>query len=505
MESRHCQHQEALSAKTQELQCLKSRENVLLANISAGQATIAGLQKQQSENEQVLVKKKELAHDQEVRMAAVERKVQALSEEEERMKERKTLQEEESDLAKTLREKKETAYRLRKQQKNTKMELRSGRRAVEKTADVHRDLSFQVEEMQLETDASVRELQRQSTEKQGALRKETALRRDVKRASGSAQSEADRLVAAETRRLQLELAVKELEVENAFKREMHLAKMVISRQGPKKLRAEVNQKLRRAETLRRKYETTAASSLRFQGGDRTPQPHMGRTCEDAGLQGRLELWTRRVSGKQEEVKVLKSTLHAHRSRNAEPRPSPGPTPTSGKDPGEQKLVEEKKALEETCSAKRRKILELQHDIKGQKTALDKLLREEAVQTRWVAEAGLWVQSLTEQLGSQEAKLDQAHQQSSELTLEAQSAWKTQEKTKEDEMEDIKLCELLDFSREVDLMLLAVMDEQTDLGSVLQAQFQQSDLSLPTPATPPATGRGQTPTCTSPQRGQQGQQ
>ncbi|KAJ8362873.1 hypothetical protein SKAU_G00117040 [Synaphobranchus kaupii] len=486
MESLYGQHQEALSAKTQELQSLKSRENFLLANISAGQTTVTGLKERQSGNEQ------------EVQIAALERKLQALSEEEDESKERKTLQEEESELAQTLRAKKKAARMLRKQQKNMETELGCGRRAVEKTADSRKELSSKVQEMELDTDASIRELKSLGVKKQDVLRRDFLLRLDVKRVGGHAQSEADRLVAAETRKLQLELAVKELQLENAFKREMHLAKTVITRQDLTKLRAEVNQKLRRADTLRRKYETVATSSFRFQGEVVTLQSYTGRTCKDTELKSRLDLWTQKVCEKQAEVKMLENTLNTHRSQSAVPRA----TPRSAEDHGKQSLSQEKRALEETCYSKRRKIHKLQQDIKGEKIALDKLLREESLQTCRVDEARSRLQLLKKQLRSQEAKLDCTHQQCSEVTLEVQSAWKPQDKTKkeeqeeevEEEQEDIKLSKLLDFSREVDRMLLEVMAKQTDLGSVLLAQFQQNNLSLLTPATPPATDREMT--CTS---------
>ncbi|KAJ8371977.1 hypothetical protein AAFF_G00297990 [Aldrovandia affinis] len=347
-ESRHRQDYKTLAAKTQDL---KSRENRLLANISASQATLKRLEKRRSKNERVLTENKRgLVHDQDVRIAALERKLQSLSKEEEgEMEKRKILQEEVSELAAALQARKGKAYILRQQQKHTEGELRCGGREVEKAAATHTDLLSELEEMELQTDGSDRALQSLRAKRPGTARERERLERDVRRASDCVATEDGRRVAAETERLQLECSARELEVQKAFDRDMHLARTAIARQEQHKLRTEVNSRRCRAEKLRMKYQSMAACSVDTSG-------------ERVDLVGRLERWTQKVCEVQAEVQALDCSVRASRTWEEPGVVTPPPDPVP-EDCGKKRLMEELKALEENCSSKKRRTHALGQDIK----------------------------------------------------------------------------------------------------------------------------------------------
>ncbi|KAI1882655.1 hypothetical protein AGOR_G00237120 [Albula goreensis] len=415
---------------------------------------------------------------------------------------RRALQEEASELAKILQAERETAYKQRKQHKQMERFLwASGgaawcsRRELEKAVRAYKDLGRTLEELELESEASDRELKRLKVKKQETASEQDRLDQETDLTRGRSQSEADRLVAVETARLQLEVATRELELERAFCKELRLAKMVIERQECRKLSAEVNKKRDRADKLRRKYEVIVASSMRYDGEMIPLQSYMDRVSEDKEkLEGSLKRWTQKVCEKQVEVEMLENSLYDFRSQNQVTQKARDMSPGSAEDDGKKRLEEQKKVLEEKCSSKRRKIHHLQQDIKTGSIALDKLVREEAVRTHRANEKQSQVQCLKKQLRAQEETLKRAREQCSELALEVRSAKAAKIKTEEEE--DIELSELQTFSRKVDMMLLTAMEEQPDLGSVLQAQLLKNNLTLLKPASSPGRRKNKDDVCIS---------
>ncbi|XP_064162076.1 coiled-coil domain-containing protein 39-like isoform X2 [Anguilla rostrata] len=448
-------HQEVLARKAEQLQALKREEKGQQAEVSAGRSALSTMSRQQQEIERILIRKKEAVYKQDSHMELLERRMQELSAGEGR-KLVELLKEEAAQVSMYMEERKRTLCFQHGELQKLEGELRLAKRDAEKLASERKSLSCKVEDLELITAATERELSEITGEKLEFMVKENLLKLEVKQANDRLQSEKDRIVSLEKQRLRLEAEFKGKEAE------LHLQKEAVQRQikqvtqGCQKTRAEWNRQRCKAQKLQKKHEAIAVFTVCLEGEEVSLQQYQDEVKRQREeLKQKKEELNRKQATKQREVMDLKNKLSAVRGK-----------------------CEERKTLEQTLCVMQDKhtqkashVKELKKHIKGMNMSL---LHEE----REVLQKRSLLQDLRSEMHAQEEELSQTLKLCSELASNIRSEMVNSDKTEE---EDMDWHELQEFSETAVMLLLEVMDNYPDLRSVLKALFMERGLTLDRPS------------------------
>ncbi|KAG5835982.1 hypothetical protein ANANG_G00249780 [Anguilla anguilla] len=451
-------HQEVLARKAEQLQALKREEKGQQAEVSAGRSALSTMSRQQQEIERILIRKKEAVYKQDSHMELLERRMQELSAGEGR-KLVELLKEEAAQVSMYMEERKRTLCFQHGEQQKLEGELRLAKRDAEKLASERKSLSCKVEDLELITAATERELSEITGERLEFMVKENLLKLEVKQANDRLQSEKDRIVSLEKQRLRLEAEFKGKEAE------LHLQKEAVQRQikqvtqGCQKTRADWNRQRCKAQKLQKKHEAIAVFTVCLEGEEVSLQQYQDEVKRQREeLKQKKEELNRKQATKQREVMDLKNKLSAVRGK-----------------------CEERKTLEQTLCVMQDKhtqkashVKELKKRIKGMNMSLDLLLHEE----REVLQKRSLLQDLRSEMHAQEEELSQTLKLCSELASNIRSEMVNSDKTEE---EDMDWHELQEFSETAVMLLLEVMDNYPDLRSVLKALFMERGLTLDRPS------------------------
>ncbi|KAJ8360905.1 hypothetical protein SKAU_G00174300 [Synaphobranchus kaupii] len=462
-------HQEVLSRKAEERQALKRKEEEQHAELSAGRGALSTMIHQQREMDSILTRKKEAVNKQDSNMESLERRMLEVSAGEDR-RQIELLKEEAAQISIEIDERKRTFCKRRGEQQRLEGGLRFAKREAEKLASERQDLSCKVEDLELITAATERELSEITGQRLELMAEENLLMLEVKQASDRLQSEKDRIGTLDMQRLLLEAGFKEKEAELNLHKETVQTQTKQVTQGCQKTRVELNRQRCKVQKLQKKHDTMAVSTICLEGEEVTLQQYKAEVKrQKEELKQKKEDLSRKLAVKQRKVMALKNKLTTVRGHNKALCIAP-----------KTKKCEERKALEQKLSAMQDKhaqkvgqMKELQRHVKGMNMSLDELLNEEKEE--------LGKCSLLQDLGSEveEEELNQALKLCSELTANIRSEMATDGKTEEEE--DMDQHELQDFSETVEMLLLEVMDKFPDLRLVLQACFIKSGLTLARPS------------------------
>ncbi|KAJ8412260.1 hypothetical protein AAFF_G00145270 [Aldrovandia affinis] len=141
---------------------------------------------------------------------------------------------------------------LRREQQKLKGALHLGKRDAEKVVSERRDLSRKVEDLELITPAMERELSEVTGKKQVSMVEENLLKLRQKQARDRLLSQEAGTVTLETLRQLVEEGFKERGVELDLQKEVIQAQLRQATQCCQKIRAEVKERLRKAQKLKKK-------------------------------------------------------------------------------------------------------------------------------------------------------------------------------------------------------------------------------------------------------------
>ncbi|XP_036400174.1 coiled-coil domain-containing protein 39-like [Megalops cyprinoides] len=484
-ESMMAQKHKLLCRNKMELQELKSQEEDAMAKLFRGQAALSSFNSHHGKLEQECMKKQELLNSNEFQIKLLKKRLLRLKGELQTEQDQ-VLKEKACELTKTLDERRRARNMLAQQLRKLQVESRGVRKGVEKSRVERRELKTKMMETELFNETLGKELKKLIVKIQDTMVEENLLKLDVKRVRERLQKEMDRIVSLEKERKQMETSMKEKEMEINFNRDLLQAQIRIANQENQSLSAEMNEKLCKLEKMRKKCEsiTLPVISSEREGGKSLEYYMIQAAQEREELKSKADELDKKVCKKQTEIEALENTLHAIRCKTEQQKASSEVTESMEEYQEQLKLEEQGRTAQELYSYKMRQIRELQQDIEAKNNALDNLHQEESEQKEKSFETQSQIISLNKEVDSQKDKLDRVTKQCTRLSAEIRSAKKTKKKTKEEY--DIDLCELRDFNKMVDRMLLEAMDDDSALKPVLQAHFEEKNLQLPVSVFPTAS-------------------
>ncbi|XP_061103010.1 coiled-coil domain-containing protein 39-like isoform X2 [Conger conger] len=477
LESMTHHQRRVLSQKAKDLQALKAKEENLMAEIFRTRDVLRNLLRHLRNVEDDYVRNQELIESQDCQIKVVKEKQRRLKGGQNSQKDH-AFRLELAELTKNFEEKKRTTIMLSQQLRSLEVETRCVKKTVEKVETQKADLSSKLVEMELCNEVAEREFKKLILKTQESLLEDNILTLDTKRVRDRLQIETERVLFLEKQRMTLEAAMREKDLEVDFNRDMLQTQVRINSQKNQRLRMEMNENLSKIDKMKVKYETIAVPIMPPDGeGGHSLEYYMVQAAQEKEeLKRKGDKLDKKVSKKETEVEALENTLHAI-SHRTEHRKVSGLLSQSTEEYGKHlELEDQKRALEGKCRFKMRQIRELQQDIAGVNNSLDDLHQEEVTLKEQRNENCTKILTLNKELESQKERLDRVAKQCSRLTGDIRSSQKTKSKTREEY--EIDLCQLKDFEKIVERMLLEAMDEDPDLRSVLQTHFQENNLPLP---------------------------
>ncbi|KAM4552061.1 coiled-coil domain-containing protein 39 [Odontesthes bonariensis] len=480
-----------LSRHKDHLLTVEAKEREYVAQVSRSKTTITCLERQLRKLEKNLTKQQRAMNKQDTEVTLLKRKLARLQgdihSDEKQMLDMKA-----AELTKDLEEKKKTVKTLTSALKECEVDIRCLRKEMKTSEAQKRDLIDKVEVLMLSCNTSEKEVKQVKLRKQDNMVEHKMIKLGVKRVRDLLYNKADSVLSLEKRKLELQRAMKEKEEEIEVYIKIVSQELKISEQERQKLSAGLNEKLTKVTIMRKRFEVMALSMAPPEGEEEKSQAYYITKAvqEKEELRRKGDDLDAKICKMELETTALENTIQLFDTRSSTFRQSLSKVNKSGPEYQEHlKLQEQLRATEETLKHKKRNVQELQQDLQDMNNTLESLLQEKRVEKDKIAHKQSLIGKLNKEMASLQEKVNRAVKQCSTLTKDIRSAKNVTTETFEEL--DIKLRELKEFNKSVDKMLSEAVEEDPDLGAVLQSYFQQASLSLPAPPSTPSSRRSST--------------
>ncbi|XP_007518295.1 coiled-coil domain-containing protein 39 [Erinaceus europaeus] len=466
-----------LFKKSQELQAETMKEKAILSEIEGTRSSLKHLNNQLHKLDFETLQQQEIMYSQDFYIQQVERRMSRLKGEI-NSEEKQTLEARIGELKKTLEEKKSAVELLEIQIKKLHNDLYFIKKSNSKNCDEVQSLMSKINELNLFSDRSEKELRKAKAIKQDLMIEDNFLKLEVKRAREMLHSKAEEVLSLEKRKQQLYTAMEERIEEIKVHKTMLASQIRYVDQDRQNISAEFHERLSKIDKLKNRYEILTVVMMPPEGEEEKTQAYyvIKAAQEKEELQKEGDSLDAKINKAEKEIYALENTLQVLNNCNNNYKQSfKKVTPSSDEYENKIQLEEQKRTADEKHRHKQRQIRELQEDIQSMENTLAVIEHVTNNVKIKLSEKQAYSFQLSRETDEQKPKLERVTKQCAKLTKEVRLLKDTKEETLEEQ--DIKLRELKQVHKNIDEMLADVL-ENADIHTILQTYFQQNGLELP---------------------------
>uniref|UniRef100_A0A8C5KVA7 Coiled-coil domain-containing protein 39 n=1 Tax=Jaculus jaculus TaxID=51337 RepID=A0A8C5KVA7_JACJA len=474
---------DVLFKKVQQLQSEVIKEKSLGAEVEGTRSSLKHLNHRLHKLDFETLKQQEIMYSQDFCIQQIERRMSRLKGEI-NSEEKQTLEAKIVELKKSLEEKKSTLSVLETQIKKLHNDLYFIKKSNTKSNDEKQSLLNKMNELNLFTERSEKELNKAKSSKQDLMIEDNLLKLEVKRMRELLHSKAEEVLSLEKRKQQLCCAIAERNEEIEVHRTMLASQIRYVDQERQSVSADFHERLSKIDKLKSRYEILTVVMLPPEGEEEKTQAYyvIKAAQEKEELQREGDSLDAKINKAEKEIYALENTLQVLKSCNKNYKQSfQKVTPSSDEYGLKIQLEEQKRVADEKYRYKQRQIRELQEDLQSMENTLEVIKHLSTNAKEKLSEKQAYLIQLRKETEEQKPKLERVTKQCAKLTKEIRLLKHTKDETFEEQ--DIKFREVKQFHKDIDDMLTKVM-ENADIRVILQTHFQQNGLDLPT-----GSGRG----------------
>ncbi|XP_051013013.1 coiled-coil domain-containing protein 39 [Acomys russatus] len=469
---------DVLFKKVQELQRETTKEKSLVAEIEGTRSSLKHLNQRLHKLDFETLKQQEIMYSQDFYIQQVERRMSRLKGEI-NSEEKQALEAKILELKKTLDEKKSTLSLLEAQIKKLHNDLYFTKKSNSKNNDEKQSLVNKISELHLFVDRSEKELNKARAIKQDLMIEDNLLKLQVKRTREMLHSKAEEVFSLEKRKQQLYTAMEERGEEIKVHKSMLASQIRFVDQQRQTVSAEFHERLSKIDKLKNRYEIITVVMLPPEGEEEKTQAYyvVKAAQEKEELQREGDSLDAKINKAEKEIYALQNTLQVLNSCNNNYKQSfKKVTPSSDEYGLKIQLEEQKRAADEKYRYKQRQIRELQEDIQSMENTFEVIEHLANNAKEKLSEKQTYSLQLHKEIEEQKPKIERITKQCGRLRREIRILKGTNDETLEEQ--DIKLREIKQFHKDIDQMLVNVM-ENDEIHIILKTYFEQSGLELPT--------------------------
>ncbi|KAL6093079.1 hypothetical protein STEG23_036441 [Scotinomys teguina] len=470
---------DVLFKKVQELQNEKTKEKALVSEIEGTKSSLKHLNQRLHKLDFETLKQQEIMYSQDFYIQQVERRMSRLKGEI-NSEEKQTLETKILELKKTLDEKKSTLALLEAQIKKLHNDLYFMKKSNSKDSDEKQSLVNKISELHLFVDRSEKELNKARAVKQDLMIEDNLLKLEVKRTREMLYSKAEEVLSLEKRKQQLYTAMEERAEEIKAHKAMLASQIRYADQQRQTVSSEFHERLSKIDKLKNRYEILIVVMLPPEGEEEKSHAYyvIKAAQEKEELQREGDSLDAKINKAEKEIYALQNTLQVLNSCNSNYKQSfKKVTPSSDEYGLKIQLEEQKRATEEKYRLKQRQIRELQEDIQSMENTFQVIEHLANNAKEKLSEKQTYSLQLRKETEEQQPKIDRVTKQCDRLTREIRILKETNDETLEEQ--DIQLREIKQFHKDIDQMLVNVMENASEVHVILQTYFEQNGLELPT--------------------------
>ncbi|CAD5118818.1 DgyrCDS7498 [Dimorphilus gyrociliatus] len=463
--------------KSEVLNKSKTTERNIDAEIQGSRATLRNLNAKLTKIDTESLKQQEILYNQDFTIQQLERRMgrmQGETSNEDKLRMEAKIKE----LVDVLKEEENTKAVLTQQLKRLQDDIRRVKRDLEKASLEKKALTSKIEELELHSDSSHRELKNVSNEKQELMVEHNVLKLELKKLRDTLNFKADDVLSLEKRRLQLETAMKERSKEISLHQDMLISQLRAAEDERQHVSSELHERIAKIDKLKKRYEILMVSMAPPEGEEEQSQAFyvIKAAQEKEELQRDGDDLDAKIRKAEKEIRALENTLRLMNSRNETYRKSFNKVQETSEEMEEkQALDEQQRAVTDKYKYKKRQIREMSEDLRTMSSTLDNLCTEEEQISDMMDDMQRKKQKFNKELEEQKVRLERVTKQNNRLKKEL--------KLKKDapEDKDIELRGAREFNKSVMNEIGEMVSQFPEMTDNIYTYFTQAN--LPPPSAP----------------------
>ncbi|CAF0852507.1 unnamed protein product [Rotaria sp. Silwood1] len=466
---------------TQDIFDFKAKEKNLEADINGSFVTLNNLQAKTNKLDHEALKQQEVLYHQDFEIQSLERRINRMqgekSTEEQAMLERKI-----SELQTELQRKRDDHTMLNTQTKQVEEEKRRLQKNLKEIREDKETEQMKIEELELHADNAQRLIKKLTDEKENLLVEEHLMRIELKRLRTLLNSKADNVMNLETRRLQLQTAIKERRSEISI-HQSTLRQQLRDEEGKtNEISAQLHDRITKIEKLKKRYEIVNISMAPPEGvsEEETSQTYyvIKAAQEKEELQREGDELDAKNRKAEQELLALQNTLRIINSGNNQTKQSFKKLPDSSDEISRlEELEEQSRHLMDKVRTKRRKVEDMKNDLKRTERALEELYTDQGAVENLNQERRQQVGKLENDVKDMDGKLARADKSIITNKKAARTARNQTQPLIEEH--DFELRLLKEFNKKLDVLIdqtVSIDPDAKHCYNMLKEQSHLDDLS-----------------------------